>query len=299
VRYLSRIKRQRRAVWGKPRYNRIVNKLLVDRIVERALLEDLGHGDITTELLPNTDQRVTAGFLFKESGVLCGATVAARCFTMLDSTAEIEFGTKDGEEVAAGTRAGLVSGAATAVLGAERVALNFLQRLSGIATYARSLARRSAPYGIRIVETRKTTPGLRVLEKYAVRIGGGWNHRMDLDHAVMLKDNHFILAGLEPAEVVSTVKSRTSHTMKVIAEAGNPGMIEPLVKAGADVVLLDNFTPQQVSAAVAQIAGRCQIELSGGINAANLDDYLIEGVDVISIGALTHSYRALDISLEL
>lgn len=290
---------RRRAVFGKPRYNRTVNTLLVDRIVKRALLEDLGHGDITTELTPNSDQRVTGGFLFKEGGVLCGADVAARCFTMLDASAEVEFGADDGDHVAAGTRAGLVSGTATAVLGAERVALNFLQRLCGIATYARSLARRASPYGIRIVETRKTTPGLRVLEKYAVRTGGGFNHRMDLDHAVMLKDNHFALAGLEPAELVSAVKGRTSHTMKVIAEAANPGMIEPLVKAGADVVLLDNFTPEQVGAAVAQIAGRCLIELSGGINAANLDDYLIEGVDVISIGALTHSYRALDISLEL
>lgn len=276
-----------------------MHRLLVEQIVERALLEDLGPGDITTGLLPNSDQRITAGLLFREAGIMCGAAVAARCFTMLDGAAEVEFSAVDGQEVAAGARAGLVSAVAPAVLGAERVALNFLQRMSGIATFARRLARRAGPHEIIVVETRKTTPGLRALEKYAVKTGSGYNHRMNLGDAVMLKDNHFALAGQDPAEVVRAVKERISHAMKLIAEAGDPSMVEPLVAAGADVVLLDNFTPEQVRAAVAQVAGRAMIEVSGGITEDNLDDYLVKGVDAISIGALTHSCRALDISLEL
>jgi nicotinate-nucleotide pyrophosphorylase (carboxylating) len=289
-----------------------VNLLHIEDTVRRALCEDLGHGDITTELLSSLDgvattDEVSGRFLAKEDGVVCGTKVAACCFELLDGRCSVGFQRDDGELVHTGETIGEVRGPAAAVLGAERVALNFLQRLSGIATFARRLADQAKPQGIRVVETRKTTPGMRVLEKYAVRIGGGYNHRMDLDHAVMLKDNHFALAAKSmaggradvAAEVVRAVKAGASHTMKVIAEAGEPGMVKVLAEAGADVILLDNFTPDQVREAVKQIAGRATIELSGGINASNIGDYLIPGVDVISIGALTHSYRALDISLEL
>lgn len=281
------------------RYNPYVNWLLAEDIIRRALLEDLGHGDITTELLPGADRVVNGRFLVKQAGVFCGGPVAKRCFSLLDPGCIADFHIAEGTAVSAGTVGGTVTGPARSVLAAERVALNFLQRLSGIATQARRLAGICQPHGIRVVETRKTTPGLRMFEKYAVRTGGGFNHRMDLDHAVMLKDNHFALAGGDPAEVVRGIKSRVSHTMKVIAEAGDPALIEPLVVAGADVVLLDNFTPEQVRAAVAQIAGRALIELSGGISVRNIEHYLIKGVDVISIGALTHSFEALDISLDL
>jgi len=276
-----------------------VNWLLADEIIRNALVEDIGHGDISTELTPGNDRAVTGRFKAKQDGVLCGGLVAARCFTTLDPDCAVALEADDGGDLKSGTVFGTVTGPARSVLTAERVALNFLQRMSGIATQARRLAKRCQPAGIRVVETRKTTPGLRMLEKYAVLTGGGYNHRMDLDHAVMLKDNHFALAGGDPADVVAAVKSRAGHTMKVVAEAGDPSMVEPIVSAGADVVLLDNFTPAQVSQAVREIGGRALIELSGGINDENLEGYLIKGVDVISIGALTHSFSALDISLDI
>jgi nicotinate-nucleotide pyrophosphorylase (carboxylating) len=276
-----------------------MNWLLVDDIIRRALLEDLGHGDITTEFLPGADRRVSSCLVAKMAGVICGTEVAQHCFAMLDATCEFESLVADGDDVGAGDVIARIHAQAAPLLSAERVALNFMQRMSGIATQARRLAKRAQAHGIRIVETRKTTPGLRTLDKYAVRIGGGHNHRFDLDHCVMLKDNHFAIGGGDPGQVVRAVRERCSHTMKIIAEAGNPDMIAPLLAAGADVILLDNFTPEQVRNAVAQIAGRTIIEISGGINEGNLDEYLIEGVDVISVGALTHSYRALDISLEV
>lgn len=276
-----------------------MNWVLADELIRRALTEDLGYGDVTTQLTPNHHREVTGRFLLKEDGVLCGSQVAARCFSLLDAVAKTSFSVEEGYEVKAGTVVGEVTGPALAVLSGERVALNFLQRMSGIATMARRLARRAGLSESCVVETRKTTPGFRLFEKYAVKTGSGYNHRMGLDHAVMLKDNHFALAGGDPADLVRAVKDRVSHTMKVLAEAGDPGMVEPLAAAGADVIVLDNFTPDQVRAAVEQIAGRALIELSGGINEDNLDDYLIKGVEAISIGALTHSYRALDISLEL
>jgi nicotinate-nucleotide pyrophosphorylase (carboxylating) len=275
-----------------------MNWLLVDDIIRAALIEDIGHGDITTALTPGRDTQAEGNFLIKQDGVLCGGPVAARCFEMVDNQVRAAF-KPDGTALVAGDSGGTISGPGGSILTAERVALNFLQRLSGIATMARQLAELAHPAGIRIVETRKTTPGLRTLEKYAVRTGTGYNHRMDLDHAVMLKDNHFALAGMPPAELVKRVVATAPHTMRVVAEAGAPGMVAPLVEAGAHVVLLDNFSPDEIRAAVAEIDGRAVVEVSGGVNAANLREYLIPGVDVISIGALTHSYRALDISLNL
>jgi nicotinate-nucleotide pyrophosphorylase (carboxylating) len=276
-----------------------MNQLLVDEILRQALLEDLGHGDITTALMPQAQRVVSAYFLAKQDGVLAGLGVAARCFSLLDPVCATELKCADGAQIKHGDVLGTVRGPAAALLGAERVALNFVQRLSGIATLTHTFARQAQPAGIRISETRKTTPLLRTLEKYAVRVGGGHNHRLDLDHCVMLKDNHFALWGGEPGALVRQIKAGVSHTMKVIAEAGDPGMVAALLDAGADVILLDNFTPEQVRSAVAEIAGRTVVEVSGGVNAANLADYLIPGVDVISIGALTHSVKSLDISLEL
>ncbi len=276
-----------------------MNWLLVDDIIRRALQEDLGHGDITTELLPGAERRATACLVAKMPGIICGTEVARRCFALLDPQCTADVLCADGDEVGPGDVFFRIHAVVGAMLAAERVALNFLQRMSGIATLTWRLAERARPLGIRVVETRKTTPGLRVMDKYAVRTGGGYNHRFDLDSCVMLKDNHFAISGGDPAEVVRAVKAQCSHTMKVIAEAGSPGMIEPLLAGGADVILLDNFTPELIKDAVARIAGRAVIEISGGINEANLDEFLIEGVDVISIGALTHSYRAIDISLEV
>lgn len=281
------------------RYNRGVNKLLLSKIVRTALEEDLGYGDLTTSLVPGSSAQITGRFFAKEDGILCGVEVAALCFTLLDQDAKPRFEAKDGEALASGSYFGEVSATGATLLGAERVALNFLQRLSGIATLARRFAALAEPFGIRIVETRKTTPGLRMLEKYAVRTGGGYNHRMGLDSCVMLKDNHFALAGCPPGDLVRIVKTKVSHTIKVIAEASEPGMVEQLVEAGTDVVMFDNFTPDEVRESLAVVDGRATVELSGGIDETNLADYLIKGVDVISIGALTHSYKSLDISLEV
>jgi nicotinate-nucleotide pyrophosphorylase (carboxylating) len=276
-----------------------VNWLLVDGIVRRALLEDIGHGDITTELLRKRQGACTARFKAKAPGVLCGGRIAARCFTLLDANAEVQMDLQDGSGLSPGDVPGTVSATASTILTAERVALNFLQRLSGIATQTRLLADQAREHGIQVVETRKTTPGLRTLEKYAVRVGGGSNHRMDLDHCVMLKDNHFALAKDDPEQVVRAVRAHTSHTMKVIAEASGIEMVEPLLCGGADVVLLDNFTPEEVREAVQLVQGRAIIEVSGRVDHSTISNYLIDGVDVISIGALTHSYHALDISLEV
>lgn len=272
---------------------------MLQKIVRIALTEDLGYGDITTSLVPGSATTTTGRFLAKEDGVLCGSEVAALCFSLLDVGANPRFEAKDGDALTSGSYFGEVTAQGTTLLGAERVALNFLQRLSGIATLARCLAELAEPAGIRVVETRKTTPGLRMLEKHAVHVGSGHNHRMGLDSSVMLKDNHFALAGCPPGELVRIVKAKVSHTIKVIAEASEPGMVAQLVEAGTDVVMFDNFTPTEVRESLAVVDGRATVELSGGINEANLADYLIQGVDVISIGALTHSYKSLDISLEV
>jgi nicotinate-nucleotide pyrophosphorylase (carboxylating) len=276
-----------------------MNRLIVDELIRTALIEDIGGGDVTTELLPEAGRGAAGVLLSKGFGVLCGAGVAARCFTLLDPNVSVELFLDEGAELKDGTEIGEVRGRAASLLAAERVALNFIQRMSGIATTARRLAERAAQRGIRIVETRKTTPGLRALEKYAVQVGGGAGHRYDLSSAVFLKDNHFALSRQKPGELVRRVRAQASHALRVIAEAADPDMVTELADAGADVVLLDNFTPDEVRWAVGVIARRALVEVSGGVTEANLDSYLIPGVDVISMGALTHSVRALDISLEV
>lgn len=277
-----------------------MNKLLVEDLVRAELLADIGNGDISTELaLGHTHAQVTAHMEMREAGVVCGCFVAATAFWQLNSATRCELHVEDGTEQTAGSRVMTISGNAYAILSAERVALNYIQRMSGIATQARRWADIARPYGIRIVGTRKTTPGFRLFEKHAIRTGSGYNHRIDLDHAVMLKDNHFAASGHDSwEELVRSVRSRTSHAMKLIAEADSLEMLEPLVRGGADVVLLDNFTPEQVRQAVEVLDGRVTVEVSGGVTIDNLPDYLIRGVDVISTGALSHSYQSLDIGLD-
>jgi len=282
-----------------------VNWLAIDHLLRQALLEDLGAGDVSTAVLHNPEKPVSAIFSAKSAGLLCGIDVALRCYGLLDPRCQTSAESSDGRPFASGDVLARVSGPASAVLGAERVSLNLLQHLSGIASLAQRLAERAWASGIRIVETRKTLPGLRLLQKYAVQTGTGFTHRYDLSSAVLLKDNHFAVAGLDPGDLVRDALKRVPHTMKVAAEAGNPAMVRPIVEAGAHIILLDNFTPQQIREAVALArsiarpeAGRVIIEVSGGVNEENLDSYLIDGVDVISIGALTHSAKAADISLE-
>jgi nicotinate-nucleotide pyrophosphorylase (carboxylating) len=288
-----------------------VNWLTAERIVRAALEEDLGAGDITSELALPAGSRARGRFLAKADGVLCGGPLASLAFGVLDASSTCTGWLQDGATITAGTVVGSVECRTAALLGAERVALNLLQRLSGISSLARHFAERAAPCGIRICETRKTTPGLRMLEKHAVRVGGGYNHRIGLDSSVLLKDNHFALSGCAPGELVRKVREHAGHMLSISAEAQTPAMFRELALAGADIVLLDNFTPPQLHEALglaeaAEVGtartalglGRVVIEVSGGVTTANLEDYLIPGVDVISIGALTHSAPALDISLE-
>ncbi|MCC7477034.1 carboxylating nicotinate-nucleotide diphosphorylase [bacterium] len=304
-----------------------MNLIQADRILRAALSEDLGAGDVTTAMLPDPDTPVSGVFLCKGEGVLAGMKLALRCFSLLDPACTGEQLVAAGSAVHPGQELARVSGPASALLAAERVSLNILQRLSGIASAARRWSQLAAPLGIRIVETRKTTPGLRIFEKYAVAVGGAFQHRYGLDSAVMFKDNHFAISGLEPAALLRCARQRLGHSQRLIAEATDLHMALELALAGADFVLLDNFSPAQVREAVTALRGaavyearaalsipaqeglppvpagsiapRVGIEISGGISEENLRDYLIEGVDVISSGALTHSVRALDISLEV
>lgn len=278
-----------------------MNQLLLKELVRAELLADIGNGDISTELAleANPHVRARAEINMRESGVFCGWGVAATAFWQLNAATQCECPAEEGVWLEADSCVMKVTGPAHVILSAERVALNYLQRMSGIATEARRWAKLAAPHNIRIVGTRKTTPGFRLFEKYAVRMGTGYNHRMDLDHMVMLKDNHFAASSHSSwEELVCHVKSRISHTMKLEAEADSIEMIEPLIRGGVDVILLDNFSPDQIREAVQLISRRVTVEVSGGVTFGNLPDYLIDGVDVISSGALSHSYRSLDIGLD-
>lgn len=283
-----------------------MNWLWADEILKSALREDLGAGDVTSALLPDATLMVRGDFLAKQAGVCAGMEVALRCFSLLDPACRGVVTRPDGDDFEAGETLGTLRGPARAVLGAERVALNLLQRMCGIATLASELAVRAQDYGIRIAETRKTMPGLRLFDKHAVEVGSGFSHRFDLAQCIMLKDNHFAISGLPPREMVERALMSCGHTMKVAAEATSPEMALELAEAGADILMLDNFSPAQVREAVQMLRDTDYeglhpqvIEVTGGITPGNLDNYLIQGVDVISLGCLTHSVKSLDISLEV
>jgi nicotinate-nucleotide pyrophosphorylase (carboxylating) len=271
---------------------------LVDRLVRAALEEDLGGGrDVTTESTVPPGQRATAVFLAKQDLVLAGLDVALAAFRALDPAVQWQANVAEGSRVAPGTSVGTLAGEARALLTAERVALNFLQRLSGVATVTRRFVDAVAGTKARIRDTRKTTPLLRGLEKYAVEVGGGVAHRAGLAQAILVKDNHARLAG-----------SVREATRRAIAAAGGLPVeveierldqLEDAIAQGAQMVLVDNFTPAEVRAAVAQTAGRVPIEVSGGVRLDTVRAYAEAGPDFIAIGALTHSAPAVDLSLEI
>ncbi|MCE5240446.1 carboxylating nicotinate-nucleotide diphosphorylase [bacterium] len=267
-------------------------------IVARALAEDIGPGDITSELAVPPHVRARGCFLAKQPGVLSGLYVAQECFRQVDPTVEFHALTSEGSVFSAGDQLAEVAGPARSLLTAERVALNFLQRLCGVATLTREFANRVAGTKARIVDTRKTTPGLRLLEKRAVRAGGGHNHRFALYDGVLLKDNHIAVAG-GVAPAVAAARAGAPHTLKIEVEVTSLPQLEEALAAGADVALLDNMTPAMMAQAVALAGGRLLLEASGGINLDNVAAVAETGVDLISVGALTHSARAIDISLEL
>jgi nicotinate-nucleotide pyrophosphorylase (carboxylating) len=267
-----------------------------DHLIDLALEEDAGLGDVTSRAIFAPAHRSRAFIDAKEELVLCGIEVAARVFARVDPALKTTALARDGDRVKRGARVLNIAGPTAALLTAERTALNFVQRLSGIATRARKFADAVAGTGVRIVDTRKTTPGWRALEKYAVRCGGCFNHRSSLGEHVLIKDNHIAAAG-SIAKAVARVRAAAPHLAKIEVEAKTLGEVQAALKACADVILLDNMAPDLIRRAVDVIAGAAVVEVSGGVRFETLRDYALPGVDVISIGALTHSATAVDLSL--
>jgi nicotinate-nucleotide pyrophosphorylase (carboxylating) len=266
-------------------------------LVERALAEDLGAGDLTSRLTVPGHLRGCGKLIAKQDLLVAGLLVAEEVFRTLDASVEFQFLAQDGAQVSAQTCLARVTGNAPALLASERVALNFLQRLSGIATLTHSLKSRLAGLKTELLDTRKTTPGLRGLEKYAVRMGGGRNHRMRLDDGILIKNNHLTLAGGIRAAVerARALRPRVAPGLMIEVEARSLADLDEAISAGAEAVLLDNMTPAQVHESVVQAAGRVRLEVSGGVNAENIRAFAETGVDCISVGALTHSAPAADI----
>ncbi|MDH5297406.1 MAG: carboxylating nicotinate-nucleotide diphosphorylase [Desulfobulbaceae bacterium] len=265
--------------------------------IQRFLREDIGSGDITTEAIFAADQEGEALFVAKESFVAAGLEqVAAQVFLTRNPAIAVSDMVADGTRVVPGTTLLKIHGPVADLLQAERVALNLAQRLCGIATHTSRFVEAVMPLPVRIVDTRKTTPGLRVLEKYAVRVGGGHNHRFNLADGVLIKDNHIAACGSITA-AVERVRSRAPHTLKIEVEAENLPQVRECLDCGVEIILLDNMTPSQLKAAVAIAKGRALLEASGGVNLSNVRAIAETGVDLISIGALTHSAPAVDISM--
>ncbi len=267
-------------------------------LIESALREDLGlGGDITTDAIVGPDEMTEAAFVAREQGTVAGVRVALDVFGVIDPAVETEMALLDGSEVAAGQTIASLSGPTRAILSGERVALNLLGRMSGIATTTRRVVHAVAGTGVIVAETRKTTPGLRALEKHAVRMGGGMNHRFRLDDAVMIKDNHIIAAG-DVAEAVRRVRGRVGHTVKIEVEVDSLDQLAELLEDAVDIVLLDNMPVEVLAEAVRMIDGRMITEASGGITLETARATAETGVDVLSLGWLTHSAPNLDIGLD-
>ncbi|MFC8688201.1 carboxylating nicotinate-nucleotide diphosphorylase [Brevibacillus porteri] len=274
------------------------NKRELQRKIEEWLQEDVGFGDVTTiSTIPESEQGV--GILYaKEAGIVAGLPIAEQVFSTVDSTLVFEAKVEEGARIEVGQQIAEVSGSVRSILSGERLALNLMQRLSGIATKTSEYAAAVAGTKARVVDTRKTTPGLRALEKYAVRVGGGYNHRFALYDAVMIKDNHIKGAG-GIAQAVAAARAVIPHTMTVEVEAESFEQVQEALAAGADTIMLDNMSLDQMVEAVQFIDGRAIVEASGGVSLETIGDIAKTGVDIISVGALTHSVKAFDISLDL
>jgi nicotinate-nucleotide pyrophosphorylase (carboxylating) len=278
------------------------NNLQVEEMIDRALAEDLGKGDVTTEALISGDRQGTSFLVAKKDGVLAGMSVARQVFHRVDPELKVEILLEDGARVKPGTRIATVSGSIASILKAERLALNFLQRLSGIASQTNRYVEAVKGLPVRIMDTRKTTPGLRLLEKHAVSAGGGENHRMSLRDGILIKDNHLAALrsqGLNIKEIVAKARHNSPEQLPVEVEVTTVAEASEAAEAGADIVMLDNMSPDDMRQAVKSIGGRALVEASGGITLDNVRAVAETGVDFISIGALTHSAKALDISVEL
>ena len=267
-------------------------------LVFHALAEDLGQGDLTTRVTLPGSMQALGTFNSKQKLVVAGLPVARKVFEVLDPSLEWQGGVEDGTEVGPGTALASISGAAGSLLAGERVALNFLQHLSGIATYARRLKEELVGTPAEFLDTRKTTPGLRSLQKYAVRMGGGKNHRLRLDDGILIKGNHLRLVGGIQAAVERALQQRPPG-YHVEVEITTLAELDEAISAGADGVLLDNMTPEQVRECVQRAKGRVRLEVSGGIDASNIRAYAQAGVDYVSVGAVTHSAAAVDINFRI
>jgi nicotinate-nucleotide pyrophosphorylase (carboxylating) len=265
-------------------------------VVRRALAEDLGWGDVTTEAIVTPEVRARGVIVVKSPCVLAGIDIAAEAFRQLDPAVQIKHRQQDGDRCQVGTIASEIRGTAAAMLTAERTALNFMQRLSGIATLTRTFVD-AANGGITVLDTRKTTPTMRTLEKYAVRAGGGSNHRGGLDDGILIKDNHVRLAG-GVAEAVRRMKAARQE-MLIEVEAQSLSDVDAALEAGADVILLDNLSLDEIREAIARIGGRAKTEISGGVTLHRMPEIAKTGADYVSIGALTHSAPAVDLSFEI
>lgn len=270
----------------------------VGDLIEIALKEDVGSGDITTEYLIGPELEGNGIIIAKEPLVIAGLNVAKQVFEFLDPEVVVTFNCKDGDTLAAGDRIAEVKGKLRALLVGERTALNFLQRLSGIATHVRSFVKALENKNVRLVDTRKTTPGLRVLEKYAVRVGGASNHRMGLYDGILIKDNHIAVAG-GIKKAVTRIRRQVSHLLKIEVEVSDLDQVKEALAVGADVIMLDNMTIDQIQAAVKIIDSRALVEVSGRVSLNDLNRLAQTGVDIISVGALTHAARSVDLSMQI
>lgn len=277
--------------------NEITMKMQADQLIRMALQEDITSEDVSTNAVMPTATKGTVDLIAKEDGVVAGLEIYARVFTILDEKTEIDLHCKDGDEVKKGELMATVTGDIRVLLSGERVALNYLQRMSGIATYTRQVAKLLEGSNVTLLDTRKTTPNCRVFEKYAVRVGGGHNHRYNLSDGVLLKDNHIGAAG-SVAKAVKMAKAYAPFVRKIEIEVETLDQVKEAVETGADIIMLDNMTPEVMKQAVELIDGRAQTECSGNITKENIQKIREIGVDFVSSGALTHSAPILDISMK-
>lgn len=279
------------------RMNEITMKLSADKFIRLALEEDINSEDVSTNAVMPEHKKGEVQLICKEDGIIAGLPVFARVFTILDEKTQIDFKVKDGDEVKNGQLLAIVSGDIRVLLSGERTALNYLQRMSGIATYTNIVCRLLDGTDTRLLDTRKTTPCMRIFEKYAVKVGGGGNHRYNLSDGVLLKDNHIDAAG-GVREAIEAAKKYAPFVRKIEIEAETIEMVKEAADAGADIIMLDNMTPEMMAEAVYIIDGRAKTECSGNITKENINNITAIGIDYVSSGALTHSAPILDISLK-
>lgn len=275
-----------------------MNQVKLRLLLEQFFLEDIGERDVTTSSIFEKNTMGEMVFIAKEAGIFCGEEVVKNGFRLLDPAIFIQLFVKDGDHVAKGQQLAKISGKVAALLTGERVILNLIQRMSGVASVTKQAVKRLNNPRTRICDTRKTTPGLRMLEKYAVRCGGGYNHRYGLSDGVVIKDNHITFSG-SITQAVSRVRENVGHMVKIEVETETKAQVIQAVEAGADVIMFDNRTPQEIEAFIQLVPEHIITEASGGIMLENLADYKDSKVDYISLGFLTHSYNALDISAKV